>query len=98
MSRNHTRSKTRPRHGTRRFRGIQSSKLADYDQLLQVKRIGKYKSAGDQLLRRDMSEPQREQLTALLDDIYDNFLSTVAKVCFWVFSYTMMTGELACTC
>ena len=34
----------------------------------QVKRIGKYKSAGDQLLRRDMSEPQREQLTALLED------------------------------
>jgi len=46
---------------------------------VQVKRIGKYKSAGDQLLRRDMSEPQREQLSALLDDIYGTFLSTVAQ-------------------
>lgn len=45
----------------------------------QVKRIGKYKSAGDQLLLRDMSEPQREQLTALLEDIYEGFTSTIAK-------------------
>lgn len=45
----------------------------------QVKRIGKYKSAGDQLLRRDMSEPQREQLTALLEDIYEGFTATIAK-------------------
>ena len=44
----------------------------------QVKRIGKYKSAGDQLLLKDMSEPQREQLTALLEDIYEGFTSTVA--------------------
>lgn len=44
----------------------------------QVKRIGKYKSAGDQLLLRDMSEPQREQLTALLEDIYEGFTSTIA--------------------
>eukprot|EP01025_Chloroclados_australasicus_P018312 TRINITY_DN19527_c1_g3_i1.p1 TRINITY_DN19527_c1_g3~~TRINITY_DN19527_c1_g3_i1.p1 ORF type:complete len:724 (-),score=114.15 TRINITY_DN19527_c1_g3_i1:175-2346(-) len=44
----------------------------------QVKRIGKYKSAGDQLLRTDMSDAQREQLTALLDDIYSNFVSDVA--------------------
>ena len=28
----------------------------------QVQRYGKYKSAGDQLLRSDMSEAQREQL------------------------------------
>ncbi|KAG1677042.1 hypothetical protein FOA52_001212 [Chlamydomonas sp. UWO 241] len=45
----------------------------------QVKRIGKYKSAGDQLLRRDMSEPQAEQLGALLDDIYDEFVTVVAS-------------------
>ena len=44
----------------------------------QVKRIGKSKSAGDQLLLRDMSEPQREQLTALLEDIYEGFTSTIA--------------------
>jgi hypothetical protein len=48
---------------------------------LQVKRIGKYKSAGDQLLRKDMSDPQREQLSALLDGLYDYFLSHVAKAC-----------------
>ena len=44
----------------------------------QIKRIGKYKSAGDQLLRRESSEPQREQLTALLDNIYTHWLDTVA--------------------
>ena len=44
----------------------------------QVKRIGKYKSAGDQLLRKDMSEPQAEQLGAILDDIYEEFLTTVS--------------------
>lgn len=35
-------------------------------------------AAGDQLLRKDMSQAQREQLTELLDDIYDHFLDTVA--------------------
>lgn len=44
----------------------------------QVKRIGAYKSAGDQLLRRDMSAEQREQLDALLEDIYEEFVATVA--------------------
>ena len=43
-----------------------------------IKRIGKYKSAGDQLLRRDMSEPQREQLTAILDDLYEGFTQQTA--------------------
>ena len=45
----------------------------------QVRRIGKYKSAGDQLLRRDMSEPQREQLSAILDDVFTTFTQTVAQ-------------------
>lgn len=44
----------------------------------QVQRIGKYKSFGDQLQRKDMSEPNREMLTALLDDIYGNFLEQVS--------------------
>lgn len=44
----------------------------------QVQRIGAYKSAGDQLLRRDMSDAQREQLGELLDDIYEEFLDTVS--------------------
>lgn len=35
--------------------------------------------AGDQLLRKDMSEAQREQLTALLDDFYDGFVQHVSK-------------------
>lgn len=43
-----------------------------------IKRIGKYKSAGDQLLRKDMSEAQREQLTAILDDLYEGFTEHVA--------------------
>lgn len=44
----------------------------------QVKRIGVYKSAGDQLLRKDMSEAQAEQLGAILSDIYEEFLTTVS--------------------
>lgn len=44
----------------------------------QIRRIGKYKSAGDQLLREDMSEYQKEQLTALLEDLYEGFTSNVA--------------------
>lgn len=47
---------------------------------VQIKRIGKYKSAGDQLLRSDMSEAQQEQLDALLDGLYGSFLSGVAAV------------------
>ncbi|CAG9461467.1 unnamed protein product [Pedinophyceae sp. YPF-701] len=45
----------------------------------EVRRIGKYKSAGDQFLRKDMSEPQREQLTALLDAIYYHFCESIAE-------------------
>lgn len=44
----------------------------------EVRRIGKFKSAGDQLLRTDMSEAQSEQLNALLDDIYEDFVDTIA--------------------
>lgn len=45
----------------------------------QVKRIGNYKSAGDQILRTSMSEFQEEQLSDILDDIYEEFLTTVAS-------------------
>lgn len=45
----------------------------------EVRRIGNYKSAGDQLLREDMSEYQREQLSALLQDIYGEFVEGLAK-------------------
>ena len=44
----------------------------------EVRRIGNYKSAGDQLLRTEMSKYQREQLTALLEDIYDDFIESFA--------------------
>lgn len=45
----------------------------------QVQRIGKYKSAGDQLQRTSMSEAQKEALDALLNDLYANFVTSVAK-------------------
>ena len=45
----------------------------------QVRRIGAYKSAGDQLDRRDMSEAQREALNALVDGVYGGFCEEVAR-------------------
>ncbi|KAK3037120.1 hypothetical protein RJ639_031539 [Escallonia herrerae] len=45
----------------------------------QVERIGKYKSAGDQLARKNISEENREMLTALLDNIYGNWLDKVSS-------------------
>lgn len=44
----------------------------------QVQRIGKYKSAGDQLTRKNISEENREMLTTLLDNIYSNWLDKVS--------------------
>ena len=38
-----------------------------------------YGCAGDQLLRKDMSEAQREQLTAILEDIYEGFTEGIAQ-------------------
>lgn len=46
----------------------------------EVQRIGKYKSAGDLISRKDMSEANREMLTALLDDIYHNWLQEVSRL------------------
>lgn len=45
----------------------------------QVKRIGDYKSAGDQILRTNMSQYQELQLQEILDDIYDEFCTSVAQ-------------------
>ncbi|XP_010257856.1 PREDICTED: serine protease SPPA, chloroplastic [Nelumbo nucifera] len=45
----------------------------------QVQRIGKYKSAGDQLTRKNMSQENCEMLTALLDNIYGNWLDKVSS-------------------
>lgn len=44
----------------------------------QVQRIGKYKSAGDQLTRKTMSEANCEMLTLLLDNIYGNWLDVIS--------------------
>ncbi|KAL9243332.1 hypothetical protein vseg_017232 [Gypsophila vaccaria] len=46
----------------------------------QVERIGKYKSAGDQLTRKSISEENREMLTRLLDNIYGNWLEKISAV------------------
>jgi len=44
-----------------------------------VEKFGKYKSAGDQLTRKTMSEDHRVMLTALLDNIYSNWLDKVSS-------------------
>eukprot|EP01018_Ginkgo_biloba_P039788 Gb_05224 [translate_table: standard] len=45
----------------------------------QIQRIGKYKSAGDLLSRKDMSKENCEMLTALLDNIYDNWVQKISS-------------------
>ena len=40
---------------------------------------GRFKSAGEQLVRDSMSDPQREQLGALLDAFYDEVVRALAK-------------------
>ncbi|XP_030493781.1 serine protease SPPA, chloroplastic [Cannabis sativa] len=45
----------------------------------QVERIGKYKSAGDQLIRKTMSKENCEMLTALLDNIYGTWVDEVSS-------------------
>lgn len=45
----------------------------------QIQRIGKYKSAGDQLSRKSMSKEVGEMLTSLLDNIYGNWLDTISS-------------------
>ena len=43
-----------------------------------MQRIGKYKSAGDLLTRKNMSEENREMLMTLLDNIYNNWVDIVS--------------------
>ncbi|KAB1212797.1 Serine protease SPPA, chloroplastic [Morella rubra] len=45
----------------------------------QVQKIGKYKSAADQLIRKTMPAETCEMLTALLDNIYGNWLDKVSS-------------------
>lgn len=42
-------------------------------------RVGEYKSAPEQLTRKQMSEPAREQREALLDDVYQRLVVDLAK-------------------
>nr|GEX39002.1 serine protease SPPA, chloroplastic [Tanacetum cinerariifolium] len=44
----------------------------------QVERIGKYKSFGDLITRKDISEENREVLTTLLDNIYGNWVDKIS--------------------
>ncbi|VFQ80645.1 unnamed protein product [Cuscuta campestris] len=44
----------------------------------EVQRIGKYKSAGDQLTRKNISKENYEMLTSLLENIYGNWLNKVS--------------------
>jgi protease-4 len=48
-----------------------------------LEHVGEYKDAGEPLTRKDMSEPSREALDALLDDDYKNFLATIADARGW---------------
>ncbi|KAI3688833.1 hypothetical protein L2E82_46699 [Cichorium intybus] len=45
----------------------------------QVERIGKYKSMGDRLTRKNISEENREVLTTVLDNIYGNWINIVCQ-------------------
>ncbi|CAI0544047.1 unnamed protein product [Linum tenue] len=42
-------------------------------------RIGKYKKAGDQMMRKTIAEPHLEVLTLLLDNIHENWVATVSS-------------------
>lgn len=61
----------------------------------QIQRIGKYKSAGDRLARTDISDENRETLTALLDNIYGNWLDKVslAKGTFALHSWVWLSSN-----
>ncbi|WP_300356557.1 signal peptide peptidase SppA [Fusobacterium sp.] len=46
---------------------------------MNVIHIGDYKSAGESYERTDMSKEHRENMTRMLDTVYNNFVETVAK-------------------
>jgi protease-4 len=57
------------------FRGS-LDKLGVYPDFYQ---IGKYKNAPDQYTRKEMSEAHREVINAILDDIFNRYVETVAR-------------------
>ncbi|MFS7984653.1 putative peptidase S49 [Helianthus anomalus] len=46
---------------------------------MQVWRIGKYKSFGDQFTRKNISKENREVLTTILDNIYENWVDKISQ-------------------
>ena len=46
---------------------------------VQVTRVGRYKSAVEPFVERSMSEPDREQMRALLDEYHETFLTATAE-------------------
>ncbi|MGL1886768.1 MAG: signal peptide peptidase SppA [Reichenbachiella sp.] len=44
----------------------------------QIFRVGTYKSAVEPFMRKDMSEPNKEQITALIQDLYGEYIKSVA--------------------
>ncbi|HEX8852815.1 MAG TPA: signal peptide peptidase SppA [Pyrinomonadaceae bacterium] len=57
------------------FRGS-LDKLGVYPDFYQ---IGKYKNAPDQYTRKEMSEPHREVINSVLDDVFNRYIETVAR-------------------
>lgn len=53
--------------------------LEKFDVDPQIVRAGKYKSAVEPFLRADLSEDNREQLSALLEDVNSRFMEAVAE-------------------
>src|SRR5690349_11081273 len=57
------------------FRGS-LDKLGIYPDIYQ---IGKYKSAGDMFTQKQMTDAHREYVNALLDDLFNRYVNTVAR-------------------
>ena len=58
----------------------------------QVVRIGKYKSYGDRIARKNMSEENREMLTKVLDNIYWNWVDKISQAkgeVTWCYPYNL---------
>ncbi len=45
----------------------------------QILQMGKYKSAGEPLIRTEPSPAAREEMTGIVDDLYQNLVATIAK-------------------
>lgn len=52
-----------------------------------LEHIGDYKSASEGFTRTDMSEPYRENITSILDDLYDQLTNDIANTRSWTQEY-----------